>query len=201
MGLDLDEHDLTESERSLKRLGITHVWRQPCARQSPAPDQSCVSLPSADAATSSAAQPQSDRPPVIPPLLRALFHGKQSPVASLWTYNGLNEDLRHPEPPGRLAIFRKIQETVRTHLHWREQDICSWPLDIAPELFRAGLETFRPRLIISLGSTDSQPLLSSLDPSRIRRLPDIDAMARGDRDAKNEAWKILRSITQEFFPS
>lgn len=137
----------------------------------------------------------------MPPLLQTLFHGKQSPVASLWTYHGLHEDMRQALPPERLSIFRKIQETACTHLNWREQDICSWPLDVDPELFKAGMDTFRPKLVICLGKADCQTAISALDPGNIRHLPGLDEMAQGNRDAKNEAWRILRAITHELFPS
>lgn len=202
MGLDLDEHDLTEAERSLKRLGITHVWRTSSSVQSSQPDALQSPAPHVDKqAPASTDQPQADRTLVIPPLLRALFHGKQSPVASLWTYHGLLEDMRQPQTPERLSIFRKIQETACTHLNWRERDICSWPLDIEPELFKAGLDTFRPKIVICMGTEGSQPAISVLEAGTIRHLPDLDEMSQGNRDAKNEAWRILRAITHELFPS
>lgn len=199
--MDLDEHDLTEAERSLKRLGITHVWRTPSPLQSPQPDESIASAPAVKPAPASTNEPQPDHSVIIPPLLLALFHGKQSPVASLWTYRGLHEDMRQPQTPERLSIFRKIQETACTHLNWREQDICSWPLDVYPELFKAGLDTFRPRMVICMGKADTQPSISLLGPGRIRLLPDLDEMAQGNRDAKNDAWRILRAITHELFSS
>lgn len=202
MGLDLDEHDLTEAERSLKRLGITHVWRTASPPQSPQPDATQASTLLVDKPSPATAdQPQADRPLVIPPLLRALFHGKQSPVVTLWTYHGLHADMRQTMAPERLSIFRKIQETACTHLNWREQDICSWPLDVEPEVFKAGLNTFRPKMVICLGKGDGQPALSPLEVGAIRHLPDLDEMAQGNRDAKNEAWRILRAITHELFPS
>ena len=113
----------------------------------------------------------------------------------------MHEDMRQSQPPERLTIFRKIQETARTHLNWREQDICSWPLDVDPVVFKAGLDAFTPKLVLCLGNADSQAALSNLEPGRIRHLPDLDEMAKGNRDAKNEAWKILRSITSELFPA
>ena len=199
MGLDLDEHGLTEAERSLKRLGITHVWRTTSSLRSPGPDASMA--PAAELVPAAEVEPQPDRPLAIPPLLRALFHGKQSPVTSLWTYHGLHEDMRQAQPPERLSIFRKIQETARTHLNWSDQDICSWPLDVDAEVFNAGLATFKPKLVICLGKAERQPAISIIKPDSIRYLPDLDEMAQGNRDAKNEAWRILRSITDELFPS
>ena len=202
MGLDLDEHDLTEAERSLKRLGLTHVWRTDSPLQSPQTAASQAPTLLVDKPSPAAAdQTQSDRPLVIPAVLRVLFHGKQSPVASLWTYHGLLEDMRQTQAPERLSIFRKIQETACTHLNWREQDICSWPLDVEPEVFKAGLDTFKPKLVICLGNGDSQTAISALEGDTIRYLPDLDEMAQGNRDAKNEAWHILRAITHELFPS
>lgn len=113
----------------------------------------------------------------------------------------MNEDMRQAQPPERLTIFRKIQETACTHLNWREQDICSWPLDVDPAVFKAGLEAFTPKLVLCLGNADGQAALSRLAQGRIRLLPGLDEMAKGNRDAKNEAWRILRAITNELFPA
>ena len=202
MGLDLDEHDLSEAQRTLKRLGITHVWRPASSPQPLRQDASTASVVFADEPDStSPSTTQQDKPLAIPPLLRALFHGKQSPVASLWTYHGMYEDMLQAQPPERLTIFRKIQETARTHLNWREQDICSWPLDVAPEVFKAGLDAFAPKLVLCLGNAEEQAALSNFEPARIRHLPALDEMAKGNRDAKNEAWRMLRSITNELFPA
>lgn len=138
----------------------------------------------------------------MPPLLRALFHGKQLPVRTLWTYLGLNADLNQALIPERLAVFRKIQESVCVHLNWSEKDICSWPLDIEQNLYHQGLQRFCPKIIICFG--ENLTLLTSAERSEggrfclgncsIHTLPCLEEMALGNKNLKNEAWKILRSI-------
>jgi len=138
----------------------------------------------------------------MPPLLRALFHGKQLPVRTLWTYAGLNADLNQALIPERLAVFRKIQESACVHLHWSEKDICSWPLDIELNLYHQGLQRFCPKIVICFG--ENHALLTTAERSEdgrfclgncsIYMLPSLDEMALGNKDLKNEAWKILRSI-------
>ena len=103
--------------------------------------------------------------------------------------------------PERLVVFRKIQESVCLHLNWKEEDICSWPLDVIPQLFRKGLEYFQPRIIIyfELSAAGARP--EEADETTIRQagcavhlLPNLDEMAAGNKTLKNEAWKILQTL-------
>ncbi len=197
--MDLNEHALTEAQRTLKRLGITHLWR------SPVPERQHLESPTESTATTSNSTESTPRPAApdtpVPALLRSLFHGKQSPVRTLWTYAGLNEDLAQHAMPERLIVFRKIQESVCLHLKWKEEDICSWPLDVSPQIFRKGLEYFQPRIIIyfELSAVDARP--EEADETMIRQtgcavhlLPNLDEMAAGNKTLKNEAWKILQTL-------
>ena len=197
--MDLNEHALTEAQRTLKRLGITHLWRSPALerRHLEAPAESTVTPSNSIQNTPRSAA--MDTP--VPALLRSLFHGKQSPVRTLWTYAGLNEDLAQHAMPERLVVFRKIQESVCLHLNWKEEDICSWPLDVNPQLFRKGLEYFQPRIIIyfELSAAGTRP--EEADETTIRQtgcavhlLPNLDEMATGNKTLKNEAWKILQTL-------
>lgn len=207
--MDLDEYALTEAQRTLKRLGITHLWRlHESAPQEPVPAVA-VSTTAAGAAETvrqpvaprRAPQEPSRAEEPVPPLLRSLFHGKQSPVRTLWTYVGLFADMQQPTPPPRLDMFRKIQSSVHSHLGWPETDICAWPLDVSPALFAQGMRFFAPHIIICFGPAppefgapntgDTATLLGS---SELRLLPNLEAMAAGDKQLKNDAWQILQGI-------
>jgi hypothetical protein len=158
--LDLDEYALSEAQRTLKRLGITHLWREAAATE-PACVPAAADAPAAagprTAKARPTATPSGSREEPLPPLLRILFHGKQPPVGTLWTYAGLFSDLQRAVVPARLDMFRKIQASARTHLGWAENDICSWPLDVAPAVFHQGLRLFGPRTIIIFGPTSCIP--------------------------------------------
>lgn len=207
--MDLDEYALTEAQRTLKRLGITHLWRRPeSAPQEPAP--------AVAASTTVVVAPETVRQPVaprrppqepsraeepVPPLLRSLFHGKQSPARTLWTYVGLFADMQQPTPPPRLDMFRKIQASVRSHLGWPENDICAWPLDVSPGLLAQGLRFFAPRIIICFGPAspvsgdpNSGNAAALFGNSELRLLPNLEDMAAGDKQLKNDAWQILQGI-------
>lgn len=202
--MDLNEHGLTESERTLKRLGVTHILVAPHPFISDAPlpapgtEPSTQVLPPARPDTSGPAKVS----PPLPGLLRALFHGKHGPLRTMWTYHGLHEDMQSAEIPPRLAVFRKIQETVCSHLKWSPEEICSWPMDIEDELFRKGLKHFRPRTVLLFQDRgDGEPAriqsrVAALDQAGclIVKLPCLDEMARGNQQLKNEAWKILQTI-------
>lgn len=190
--MDLDEHGLSEGQRTLKRLGVTHLWpaETPARSGSMRTEPSCISAPPATHRSSS------DHP-ALPESLRALFHGKQCPVRTLWAYDGLYADLRADRLSARLDVFRKIQESVRTHLGWSEQDISSWPLDLEPHLIRLGMDRLQPQVIICFGEAGCLRSIAGSEPTspRITLLPDLQTMARGDRDLKNEAWRVLRSLS------
>ena len=225
--MDLDEYALTEPQRTLKRLGVTHVWREAApmiqdvaapeaASSAPVPAAPAQAPPVMEASAMAPAQRSAQDPPrpraqasskgaesrrdaQLPPILRSLFHGKQSPVRTLWTYAGMYADMQHPAAPPRLDLFRKIQASVRSHLGWPEGDICSWPLDISPEIFVQGVRFFCPVIIIGFGPGLSLPETGAPDADLLRRcalhvLPSLDDMIGGDKQSKNEAWQILQSL-------
>lgn len=120
----------------------------------------------------------------------------------MWTYAGLHEDMQCATNPPRLAVFKKIQESVCQHLKWHVKDICSWPLDLDPGTFRRGLEHFKPQMILffqdretASDTSDTQAKrLEALGNCRIVKLPSLEEMAQGNQQVKNEAWKILQTI-------
>ena len=204
--MDLNEHTLTEAQRTLKRLGVTHLFRpqgkeqeEPSSSSAPIhvepPQEPASQIQSVQTPSAAAGQP-------LPLLLRSLFHGKQSPVRTMWTYAGLHEDLQCATNPPRLAVFKKIQESVCQHLKWHVKDICSWPLDLDSGTFRRGLEHFKPQMILLFqdretanDTTDAQAKrLQALANCRIVKLPSLEEMAQGNQQVKNEAWKILQTI-------
>lgn len=126
-------------------------------------------------------------------MLRNLFHGKQSPVRTLWTYAGMHEDLLQTDIPERLAFFRKIQESMCSHLGWQNTDISSWPLDLDPHLWAQGLAHLRPRIIVCFGDAARLTCTKTTD-LQVHCLPDLLEMA-DNRDLKNEAWRILRNLS------
>lgn len=198
--MDLNEHALTEAQRTLKRLGITHLWRTPVQERQPLEAPAANNATSSNFSKNTTAPTAADTP--IPALLRSLFHGKQSPVRTLWTYVGLKEDLEQHTMPERMVVFRKIQESVCLHLKWKENDICSWPLDVERQLFCKGVEHFKPQIIIIFEPCEEgvRPK-EEADEITIRQtgcavhiLPNLDEMATGNKSLKNEAWKILQTL-------
>jgi hypothetical protein len=135
-------------------------------------------------------------------VLRSLFHGKQIPASTLWTYAGLYRDLQETDNPPRLNVFKKIQDSVCLHLKWNAAALCSWPLDIDPTSFAKGIAHFRPQTVILFSGHESDPdsriteNLISLERAgkRIVVLPSLVEMAEGNQQLKNEAWKILQSL-------
>ncbi len=205
--MDLDEYALTEAQRMLKRLGVSHLWRQTepaTGAIAVAPSDSAppgVPEPSRTRGAPSAPEAASRPEAALPAILRALFHGKQSPVRTLWTYAGLYADLQMPVAPPRLEMLRKIQSSARSHLGWRETDICAWPLDVPPELFFQGVRFFVPATVIAFGTgpylpacADTEPAGSILRQCALYVLPSLEDMAAGNQQSKNEAWQILQSI-------
>ncbi|MGE4441017.1 MAG: hypothetical protein AB7D27_05965 [Desulfomicrobium sp.] len=210
--MDLNEHTLTEAQRTLKRLGVTHVLRpeakapqtpqlQSASLQTPPPTTTHV--PSAAPAPSPSrrqASPSDEAP--LPLLLRSLFHGKQIPARTLWTYAGLLYDMQETDNPPRLNVFKKIQDSVCQHLKWNPGSLCSWPLDLDSTLFAKGLSHFKPQTILffsghaaKLGADAKKNLLHMEQAgSRVVVLPDLEAMAQGDQKLKNEAWRILQTL-------
>ena len=203
--MDLNEHTLTEAQRTLKRLGITHLLRAPVAAQeeilpaSAAPQAAPRPAPPLQQAAQKPAA-QANEP--LPLLLRSLFHGKQSPVRTMWCYAGLYQDLQEATNPPRLVVFKKIQESVCQHLHWQIKDICSWPTDLDVTTFRKGLDFFNPGIVLLFQTGETMDKQSSSQDDhllkqttrRIVTLPSLDEMARGNQHVKNEAWKILQTI-------
>ena len=197
--MDLNEHALTEAQRTLKRLGITHLWCPPVQERQPIEATAETMPTTSNSKQSIDSSAVADTP--VPALLRSLFHGKQSPVRTLWTYAGLKEDLEQHAMPERLVVFKKIQESVCLHLNWKEEDICSWPLDVNRQLFCKGIEYFKPQLIIFFGPRTEGPRSEESDEMTIRQtgcavhiLPNLDEMAAGNKSLKNEAWKILQTL-------
>lgn len=193
--MDFVEHELTEPERLLRRQGVLYRWTAPSAAYSRAAEP---------AASSRVASFESNKPKSlsIPESLQALFHGKQSPVHSLWTYAQLQEDLCALQPPPRLEILHKIQAAAKSHLGWLEASLAEWPLDPDLTLFEYGMRHFRPRHLLCFGTC---PSLDSHLPARgegghvfqgarVYLLPDLNLMATGDQEAKNQAWRILQNI-------
>lgn len=189
--MDLNEYALNEAQRTLKRLGITHLWRgAPTAE------------PVAPAAAARPAPPSpSHREAPLPPLLKTLFHGKHPPVNTLWTYDGLYSDLQMATVPARLDMFRKIQASAIAHLAWAESDICSWPLDVSPAMFQQGMRFFAPRLVVAFGPAARFPDMAAAGGEgpvqpvpKVITLPSLEEMAAGNKQLKNEAWQTLQGV-------
>lgn len=204
--MDLNEHTLTEAQRSLKRLGITHLLR-PKGNERAEASPSSPPLQAEPKPETPSQKPLTQKPSVpasepLPPLLRSLFHGKQSPVRTMWTYAGMYEDMQRATNPPRLVVFKKIQESVCEHLKWEIKDICSWPLDLDSSTFQLGLEHFKPQLILHFQSRETANGPTGLQANRLHEhancrvvdLPSLEEMAQGNRQVKNEAWKILQTI-------
>jgi hypothetical protein len=141
-------------------------------------------------------QPATPPPPAhdekLPTILRALFHGKQSPLHTLWTYAELWEDLQRITPP-RLEFIRRIQGACAQHLGWDLQRMALWPCH-DPDLWRAGLARLAPKHILVFGeaATTIGTAPASCSAKAITFLPDLDSMLAGKNKA--EAWEILRNI-------
>lgn len=195
--MDLGEYGLTEQERLLRRAGVLYLWRE----QAPMPSVSAGPDGPTNTAISSAVPTGCD----IPAHLAALFHEQQHPVRSLWLYAGLAEDLGLPSSPQRLVLFRQIQESVCTHLHWKKSDIAGWPLDVEGHVLHQGLEHFQPQVVIAFAHSLDAPEIKTLQQQLIEicprakfsLLPNITAMASGRQDLKNMAWRILQDISSD----
>ena len=229
--MDLDEYALSEAQRTLKRLGITHLWRDHVPEAEFHSDPGPNSAAAAPPATANARPaPQATRPATarssgkrtpprettgprpetngvqerLSPLLRSLFHGKQSPCRTLWTYDGLHEDLQQPVVAARLDMFRKIQTSVISHLGWPANDVATWPLDIPGHLFLQGIVHFRPSIIVAFGPVPEFPSASPeseggiiLKACRVEALPPLADMAAGDKNLKNLAWTALKQLSPQ----
>ena len=204
--MDLNEHTLSETQRTLKRLGVAHVLRSGAIAATPQ-DQQPSSSPATAMTQAPGPRSGKEQNPAhpetpLPHLLRSLFHGKQIPARTLWTYAGLYRDLQETDNPPRLSVFKKIQESVCLHLKWNPAALCSWPLDIDPGSFIKGVEHLRPQTIILFSGYDQDPdpgikdNLARLEQAgqRIVVLPNLQLMAQGNQQLKNEAWKILQTI-------
>ena len=204
--MDLNEHALSEAQRALKRLGVTHVLRsgrtgQALAAPSRPLDQKASTVQS-QARSDDRPQEQTAPDSALPLLLRSLFHGKHAPSCTLWTYAGLYRDLQETDNPARLKVFKKIQESVCLHLKWDDVRLCSWPLDIEPGIFKQGVERFMPQTVI-LFSVHQNAQDSHLKENlallgqtgrQVVTLPNLEEMAEGNQQLKNEAWRILQTI-------
>lgn len=194
--MDLFEHTLTERERGLKRLGISHLWRaEPAISLSPQTDPISIT-PDLDAQeTVSISQ--------LPEHIQLLFHGKQPPVRTLWTYEGLDTDITNTEQASRMKMMARIQESARTNLRWSTNDMCIWPLDAELVLFRVGVMHLQPTTILCFGKSDALSQSSTatatgshpIDECDIVFLPDLGEMDLGNQQLKNIAWKIIQSLT------
>lgn len=202
LGLDLAEHALSENNRILKRLGVTHLWRVD-------PGDDGIATPPPSAKIETRAETVHDSPPVappapaLPPVLRALFHGKQAPITTLWTYAELYADLQALNAPVRLELFRKIQDAARAQGGWTDSEICVWPATGRERILETGLEIFQPRLILVFGAATGLGGPAALDTlaSRsitVKVLPSLDAMIAGDHAAKSNAWDFLKSAPATF---
>lgn len=192
--MDLHEHVLNERARSLKRLGIKHFFAEPAS--------SPPSLPESGDAQSARPKTVSMPPsePELPPVLRSLFHGKHFPLHSLWVYDGMYQDMLLADPPQRLSVFKNIMQAAIDHLGWSNAAMTAWPLDQACGSLDQALERFNPKFVLVFETRPSHPgrphscaRLMTDHPDTIR-FPSLDAMAAGDRDSKNQAWKILQTI-------
>ncbi len=188
--MDLAEYALSETDRILKRLGVTHVWRE-------APETKPVASPVAETVVAETAPASA---PPLPALLRSLFHGKQPPIVTMWSYAALHGDLQAVIAPPRLELFRKIQDAACAQGGWNSADICVWPLVAPPHILDAGLKFFQPRLIVFFGPLPAdgdqspslgQPLLHGIP---VRLLPSLDIMVAGDQAAKSSAWDVLKNL-------
>ena len=190
--MDFTEFRLTEHERLLRRMGLTHSFREASPQQT-LPNQS----PNA-----SELLENKNTSIVIPQVLRLLFHGKHLPVQRVWTYAGMEDDLHAITPPARLEMLRKILAATVSILGWREEKQILWPCTAVKEVWLHGLAEARPEAVFCFGQA---PILKALEASSdnytpivessicIQPLPSIDAMAAGNQKLKNLAWNILKS--------
>ena len=184
--MDLVEYALSEPQRTLRRLGITHFWPEAAAlavmkKEQVAPGPKSFGL-TAD----------------LPEYLQALFHGKQPPVPTMWTYLGLEEDLKAETVSSRLDLFQKIHEAACTLGGWKAGDLSVWPLTI-PLVSVVGFDFFQPRLLLFFGSLPElhswdAPLQSRLTRIQVQSLPSLESMLAGNQAAKNTAWAALKSL-------
>jgi len=204
--LDLNEHALTEPQRTLKRLGITHVLLPPQDPQEHEDVHPALTSETLHPVTTGSPPPgvpgSSTVGEPLPALLRSLFHGKHAPLRTMWTYRGLYEDMLRKDTPPRLEVFKKIQASVCSHLKWSTEEISSWPMDVDTETFRKGLEFFRPRIILLFLEDHHESGILEEECSvevknsgcRVIMLPSLGEMSRGNQQLKNEAWKILQTV-------
>lgn len=219
--MDLVEHGLTEAQRRLKRLGITHVLRKnppepirgattrpdrkPCApaakpRETAAPDTATISK------NNRISNDCTKNCTSFPRLYTALFHGKHLPVHAVWTYPELSRDLQAVHVPERLAMLRTILGVSCSRLAWPEQRHILWPCLPDLETFRRGLERLQPNIVFFFGERTGfgppptpQNALAPFLYGRvmIQPLPSLDTMCANDQNSKNLAWKILCALRPE----
>ncbi|GAB1410870.1 hypothetical protein MASR1M90_20240 [Desulfovibrionales bacterium] len=192
--MDFAEHRLSEAARFLRRQGVVYVWQ-------PQPDALSASSRENEQAGEPVFKHNNLKSLELLDNMKALFHGKQSPVHSLWTYEHFNEDLHAMAPSPRLEMFRKIQAAALQHLGWPACGVAEWPLDLEWELFTHGVSTLRPHFIFCFGAS---PMLAGrcreqggkqiFSGAHVYFLPNLESMAEGNQNAKNQAWKILQSI-------
>lgn len=204
--MDLNEHTLSEAQRTLKRLGITHVLLPSKVTQDPvlAPSLHTESAQQAGIFAHGPTKSPCCAQETLPPVLRSLFHGKHAPMRTMWTYVGLYEDMQRTEIPARLAVFKKIQDSVCLHLNWAAKDVSAWPLDVNPQIFYQGIAYYRPRTVIFF--RDNGPETGDIGERAhtllmhtgccVITLPNLEEMAQGNQQLKNEAWKILQTVPE-----
>lgn len=203
--MDLHEYWLSEEARRLKRLGVTHLWKEadalvtkqlsastsPPQIQNPAdplPEQ-VVSAKDHDAP-----EPLSELP--------ARFHGKHDVVTTLWLYPELEQDENSNDPAGRLTVLEAIKDSVCKHLGWPTHHICFCPIYESPTILQAVLKHVTPSHLLCFGDMAHIQLTATLKSTPLEtaviRLPALDLMASGDQQTKNRAWQILRNLQITF---
>lgn len=136
-------------------------------------------------------------------VLRALFHGKQCPVQTLWTYVELWDDLHAPRPP-RLDLIKKIQSACAERLGWDTTRMALWPCHCPePHIWEQGLALWRPQCLLIFGQEALRQILPKHQASPepfpwedmlIAPLPDLSTMLVGNAQAKAQTWQVLQRI-------
>ncbi len=207
---------LSEQVRQLRTLGLFWILapRRPqpedlAAAQTPRPSPSPQRPFSPARPAPQGRQPQSLHAKRewrdVPQVLRALIHGKQPPLHSLWTYAELWEDIHHIHSP-RLELIHKIQTSCVQYLGWEPSRMALWPCHLPqPELWSSGLLHFQPRSILAFGEAAVRLLHRegslpchpfALDAATVVPLPDLKTMLEGNTTAKAMAWEQLRRLPQ-----
>lgn len=174
--MDCHEHTLTELSRLLLRSGVRHVFLT----------QHLNILSQIQGKELDGNQGD------------ALFHGKHLAPRTLWTYAELSADLALANPPDRLLLLRKIQQSAKTHLKWEDADLGTLPLVPEPDSLKLALSQSSCTNILYFGGAapEFQELMrtESLPKLQLIFLPSLDDMATGDQNTKNLAWQTIKAI-------